>query len=178
MTAPRMRAGTADRQATVDQLTRHFTEGRLNPGEFDERVGQAYAATHLDELPALLADLPDDDQHHRRQPAPSDGKPARWPADGWSPSPRSRELQHTPPQVFAVEAVVGVVAMVFTVGALTHGFFPFPLLWIVLIGLFLARGRGHRRRAHSERRVSERWNAEHWNGEHWKRERRDCRLYR
>ena len=46
-----MRAGTADRQAAVDGLTRHFTEGRLNPNEFDERVGTAYAAIYLDELP-------------------------------------------------------------------------------------------------------------------------------
>jgi len=60
MTAPRMRAGNTDRQGAVDGLTRHFTDGRLDAGEFDERVGMANAATHLDELPALFADLPED----------------------------------------------------------------------------------------------------------------------
>jgi len=63
MTTPRMRAGTADRQAAVDGLTRHFTEGRLNPNEFDERVGTASAAIYLDELPELFADLPEAQPH-------------------------------------------------------------------------------------------------------------------
>ena len=51
MTAPRMRAGTADRQAAVDGLARHFTDGRLDADEFDERVATAYGSTYLDELP-------------------------------------------------------------------------------------------------------------------------------
>ena len=70
---PRMRAGDADRQRVVEQLGKHFGEGRLAVEEFDERVVRAHAAVHLDELPALTADLPREPEPYRRparQPAP------------------------------------------------------------------------------------------------------------
>ena len=73
MTSPRMRAGPGDWQSAVDGLTRHFTESRLDPREFDERVGQAYAATYLDELLELFADLPEAAPHSRNRPG------AGWP---------------------------------------------------------------------------------------------------
>jgi hypothetical protein len=63
---PRMRAGDKDRQRVVEQLGKHFGEGRLTVEEFDERVVRAHASVHLDELPALTADLPGDPQPHRR----------------------------------------------------------------------------------------------------------------
>src|SRR6476620_10785087 len=55
---PRMRAGDKDRQAVVEQLGKHFGEGRLTVEEFDERVVRAHGAVYLDELPALTVDLP------------------------------------------------------------------------------------------------------------------------
>ena len=55
---PRMRAGDKDRQQVVEQLGKHFGEGRLTVEEFDERVVRAHASIYLDELPALTADLP------------------------------------------------------------------------------------------------------------------------
>ena len=55
---PRMRAGDKDRQRVVEQLGKHFGEGRLTVEEFDERVVRAHASVYLDELPALTADLP------------------------------------------------------------------------------------------------------------------------
>jgi hypothetical protein len=73
---PRMRAGDRDRQQIVEQLGRHFGEGRLTVEEFDERVVRAHAAVHLDELPALVADLPREPEVRRRplrRPAPVPG---------------------------------------------------------------------------------------------------------
>lgn len=144
MTTPRMRAGTTDRQAAVDRLTHHFTQGRLTPDEFDERVGQAYAATHLDELPGLLADLPEESTRRGRGPGgwqPYDGRPVATSTTGGSWSPQRRQM-HRPPTIVAVLAAAGALAMLITVMALTHGLFP--LLWIALIPLLIARG--HRRR--------------------------------
>ncbi|MEP6561760.1 MAG: DUF1707 domain-containing protein, partial [Nakamurella sp.] len=143
MTAPQMRAGTADRQRAVDRLTQHFTDGRLDAGEFDERVGKAYAAVHLDELPALFADLPDHGQNRGERPeAGWDGaarpyNPAGRP-DLWSGSsrppfqgpPSQRPPLRRPPRVFLLLLVV--LALMFSLGAITHGFFPFPLIWIAL----------------------------------------------
>ena len=71
---PRMRAGDKDRQRVVEELGKHFGEGRLTVEEFDERVVRAHASTYLDELPALTADLPGEPQpqpqwqHRRRSP--------------------------------------------------------------------------------------------------------------
>ncbi len=74
---PRMRAGDRERQRVVEQLGEHFGEGRLTVDEFDERVVRAHAAVHLDELPALTADLPGAAEPRRRpaHPRPS-GPPA------------------------------------------------------------------------------------------------------
>ena len=63
---PRMRAGDKDRQRVVEQLGKHFGEGRLTVEEFDDRVVRAHASVYLDELPALTADLPRDPEPHRR----------------------------------------------------------------------------------------------------------------
>jgi hypothetical protein len=62
---PRMRAGDADRQRVVERLGKHFAEGRLTVAEFDERAARAHASVHLDELPALTADLPGDPEPRR-----------------------------------------------------------------------------------------------------------------
>ena len=67
---PRMRAGDKDRQRVVEQLGKHFGEGRLTVEEFDERVVHAHAAVYLDELPALTADLPHEPEPQRRQTRP------------------------------------------------------------------------------------------------------------
>ena len=63
---PRMRAGDKDRQRVVEQLGKHFAEGRLTVEEFDERAVRAHASVYLDELPGLTADLPRDPEPHRR----------------------------------------------------------------------------------------------------------------
>lgn len=157
MTAPHLRAGTVDRQHAVDRLTRHFTDGRLDAAEFDERVGKAYAAVHLDELPALFTDLPEDEQSRGRRPAQGWSVPDRpysgagsdpWP--GMS-GPFQGRFERTgqqgppfrrPPRILLV--VMLALALMFSIGALTHGFFPFPLIWIAL-GVFIF-SRSHRRR--------------------------------
>jgi Domain of unknown function (DUF1707) len=65
-----LRASDQERDATVQRLQVAFAEGRLNDGEFDERMRAALAArTHAD-LDELLTDLP---------PAP---RPAGPPASG------------------------------------------------------------------------------------------------
>ena len=128
MTTPHMRAGTTDRQAAVDRLTRHFTEGRLDPTEFDERVGKAYAATYLDQLPELLEDLPEDQQRR------SDRAPTPW------AGPQRPQIRRRPPLL----AIILVVALLMSIGAITHGFFPFPLFWVVLVIFFITSGRRRR----------------------------------
>jgi hypothetical protein len=54
----RLRASHADRERVVGVLKAAFVEGRLAKDEFDERVGQAFAARTYAELAAVTADLP------------------------------------------------------------------------------------------------------------------------
>ena len=53
-----IRASDADRQRTVDALERHAGAGRLTLDEFAERAKVAHGAQTLDELAAVVRDLP------------------------------------------------------------------------------------------------------------------------
>jgi hypothetical protein len=54
----RMRAGDADREQVIDALKGAFAQGRLAKGEFDERIGRAFASRTYADLTAVLAGLP------------------------------------------------------------------------------------------------------------------------
>jgi hypothetical protein len=53
------RASDAERDAAADRLRTAAAEGRLDPDELDERVGQVYSARTRGELAALTSDLPE-----------------------------------------------------------------------------------------------------------------------
>jgi len=53
-----MRAGDNDRQAVADKLKQALDEGRLDLGEYDERLQKTYAAKTYGDLSGLLDDLP------------------------------------------------------------------------------------------------------------------------
>jgi len=54
----RLRASHADREQMIEALKVAFVQERLAKGEFDLRVGQAFAARTHAELAAITADLP------------------------------------------------------------------------------------------------------------------------
>lgn len=53
-----VRASDAERELTVERLSRAVGTGRLTVEEFDERSAKAYAARTRGELAALTEDLP------------------------------------------------------------------------------------------------------------------------
>ena len=53
-----MRVSDAERQAVADRLAEHFSSGRLDQAEFDERVGRAMSAKTRADLNGLFDDLP------------------------------------------------------------------------------------------------------------------------
>lgn len=120
---PRMRAGDTERQQVVEQLGKHFAEGRLTVEEFDERVARAHAVVYLDELPPLTVDLPGAVQS-RRPPA----RPRR-------PQPR------VPVGVFVV--LLAMLLAWSLVTAVVYGAPPF--LALILLFLFLRHRRWSRR---------------------------------
>ena len=116
---PRMRAGDKDRQQVVEQLGKHLGEGRLTVQEFDDRVVSAHAATYLDDLPALTADLPRDPEGHPRP---------------------TRPTRHVPAGLLALLTVLLAWQMV---AAVVYGAPPF--LFVLLLFLFLRHRRLSRR---------------------------------
>jgi hypothetical protein len=121
----RIRAGDADRERAAEKLGGHYGDGRLDLEELDARVDAAFAATYLDELDGLLADLPS-----RTVAATGDQAPRRtgwhWPGLGTPPVP-----------VLALAAV----AVVFSVLAVVRGAPPFPLFWFAAFLFWTSRRR-------------------------------------
>lgn len=70
---PELRAADTDRERVAEQLRRAHGEGRLDLGEFDERVAAAWAARTYGDLDVLTADLPP-------EPATAMEVPVRHPA--------------------------------------------------------------------------------------------------
>lgn len=56
---PRMRVSDADRAEIADRLAKHYSDGRLDQAEFDDRLDRAMRAKTRADLVGLLADLPE-----------------------------------------------------------------------------------------------------------------------
>jgi DUF1707 SHOCT-like domain len=69
---PGLRAADADRERIADRLRTSHAEGRLDLGEFQQRLERCYNAKTVGELDELVWDLP-------RQDDPDDRRPAGWP---------------------------------------------------------------------------------------------------
>jgi hypothetical protein len=117
-----MRVSDAERQAVADRLAEHFSSGRLDQAEFDERVGKAMSAKTRADLHGLFDDLPET------------GAPAA--AD---PSTGQLRRRHRHPVLLAALIVFVAIAAAHVV---------WPLLWIgflVAIVLFATGTFGHGR---------------------------------
>ena len=66
-----IRAGDADRERAANDLTRHCADGRLTPGELEQRLDAVFGARTLGELAAVRRDLP------ATAPAQSPRRPGR-----------------------------------------------------------------------------------------------------
>jgi Flp pilus assembly protein TadB len=116
-----LRVSDAERQAVADRLAEHFSSGRLDQAEFDERVGRAMSAKTRADLNGLFDDLPET------------GAPA---ATDQAGQPRRR---HRHPILLAALIVFVAIAAAHVV---------WPLLWIgflVAIVLFATGTFGHGR---------------------------------
>jgi uncharacterized membrane protein len=137
-----MRVSDAERQSVADRLAEHFSSGRLDQEEFDERVSRAMGAKTRADLNGLFDDLPESGMPGMGRPGlglPETGAPVGVCAS-------RRRFRH--PVLLA--ALVIVVA-------LTAGHVIFPLLWIgfvvvVILALtgHLGRGRSHHHRHHDQ----------------------------
>jgi len=117
-----MRVSDAERQAVADRLAEHFSSGRLDQAEFDERVGRAMSAKTRADLAGLFDDLPET------------GAPA---ATDQATGQLRRRRRHP---------ILLVALIVFVAIAASH--VVWPLLWIgalVAVVLFATGTIGHAR---------------------------------
>jgi Domain of unknown function (DUF1707) len=141
---PQMRISDADRAEVTDRLSKHYSDGRLDQAEFNERLDRAMKAKTQADLNGLFADLPPTDEPDKAV------KTARPPDQ----RPRNRH---------PVQRVLGLILItvvaIFVARALMWPFFGFfgfaghllfvPVPWILIaIAVFLGwrYATRHRRR--------------------------------
>lgn len=126
-----LRASDADRKRVVDELQRHYVDGRLSSEELGERVGQTLGARTFGELALPLVDLPVlPDVAPVDSPVPVD---ADW---------QEGHLFGHPLGIILL--VMGMLAVLWMFALPFHhfgGIFPF---WPILIWGFFFVGRPHR----------------------------------
>ncbi|MBO0837914.1 MAG: DUF1707 domain-containing protein [Actinobacteria bacterium] len=141
-----MRVSDAERSEVADLLGRHYSDGRLDKQEFDERVARAMSAKTRADLHGLFDDLPDLD-------APG-GAPGRGGPNGpGGLAGPSRHYQVGRRHGGRAHPVLIVVAAVILASAAWHGLVHamFFVPWFAIIVLVLAVAYASRR-AHRARR--------------------------
>src|SRR5437660_2329841 len=116
---PNLRAGDADRERVAERLRKAHADGRLDMGEFQQRLERCYEAKTMGELDPLVRDLPRQDD------------PNQQPAFG---GPRARHWAPLAPIL---------IALIVVLAATGHHIF---WLWIPLAFLFWRMSWSRRRR--------------------------------
>ncbi len=111
---PQLRVSDAERADVADRLSKHYSDGRLDQAEFNERLDQAMKAKTRSDLNGLFADLPaaeDPGKEVRQRSAP----------------PPNRRPRHR---------IIGLVLIIVIAAVIGHALaLPF-FFWHPLGGLF------------------------------------------
>jgi Domain of unknown function (DUF1707) len=131
-----LRVSDAERSAVAERLATHYSDGRLDQAEFDDRVGRAMAAKTRGDLDGLFDDLPD--------PEPAGASRNARPGDPAVPYRRHRRSGFG--RMFLLVVLV-IVALSIISHALTAFAFYVPWFWIaalVAVVLLVNRSARHR----------------------------------
>lgn len=138
-----MRAADSDRQAVADKLKLALDEGRLDLGEYDERLQRTYAAKTYGDLNGLLGDIPGTAVAHQAHTSPA-ATPAPPPARA------SRAGQLVRAWLGGFGGIFVVCTVIWLVSSLGSGhmqnFWPVWILIPMAFGMLGQLGRGDRRR--------------------------------
>jgi hypothetical protein len=108
------RASDDERQASVEALTTHVQSGRLNLGEFEQRVQVANEAEFRAQLAALFSDLPDPHPRFDDAAQPGTDVAARHDADVAVRNNPSGLLRTAAYSLFPLSGVIAVVLLIAT----------------------------------------------------------------
>jgi hypothetical protein len=129
-----MRVSDAERAEVADRLSKHYSDGRLDEAEFNERIDQAMRAkTHAD-LGGLLSDLPASEPAETPKSAKASGTAAP------VPRPRPARRNHR-----FLELVLIILVAVIAWNVLVHSFIPWLLIGVIAVLWLLYGPRRHRR---------------------------------
>ncbi|HEY0530215.1 MAG TPA: DUF1707 domain-containing protein [Actinoplanes sp.] len=124
-----LRAADTDRQKIADQLKAALDEGRLSLLEYDDRVGQAYAARTYADLLTLVDDLP--------RPGVSAAEvAARRAADDRRAARRMPTALIVLWTIWSALAAVNLVVYVLVVVGTSDNIYPWPI-WMLVPGVAL-----------------------------------------
>ena len=133
------RIGDADRDRAVEFLREHLAQGRLDAGEFDERMSRALQAKTSTEIAPLFSDLP--------EPRPSTAvEPVTYQAPPWqrqsapvapsAPRPRTMAPVQKPPSTGL--AIAASIAWPATILLITFALNWQQYWWLVFIPIVLS----------------------------------------
>jgi hypothetical protein len=129
-----VRVSSAERDEVASALARHYADGRLTLGEYEERVATALEARTGADLDAVLTDLPASPRPSARaaarpsRPGPSpSGPPLRSPRPVHGPGPFTHAGVGPGPSVVRIAAIALVVTLAFATSM-----WALWLLWPVL----------------------------------------------
>ena len=135
-----IRVSDAERAEVADLLARHYSDGRLDKQEFDERVARAMSAKTHGDLAGLFDDLPDlEPPAGEGGTGPRAGAPAR-------PYRMSHRRGGAARPILAVVAVFIVASIAWH--AFTHLFFFPGIAVVLLIAVVLFANRASHRDRH------------------------------
>jgi Domain of unknown function (DUF1707) len=127
---PEMRVSDAERAEVTERLSRHYSDGRLDQAELNERLDRAMNAKTQSDFDGLFADLPGEEPEEADLPAV-----APRPAIG-----RRHPLHRVLFLAFVVVIAIGVGH------AMAQFYFPWLLIGL-LVFLWLRFGPGQHRRS-------------------------------
>jgi len=125
-----LRIGDAERAAAADRLAWHFSHGRLDQAELDDRLGRAMRASTASELTALLADLPAD------EPVPGAAGTGQPRLAG----PARPRVSRRPGLAFVVLTVCIIAGAALLLRAVTHSIAALAVILLIAV-LWLRRRR-------------------------------------
>jgi Domain of unknown function (DUF1707) len=121
-----MRVSDAERAEVADELSRHYSEGRLDEGEFTQRLDRTMAATTYRDLSGVLYDLP---------PLRPESRPDRRPARASRPGHDVRPARGARGARGAGLRLALLAFLVILVAAISHVvvWALAPVAWVCLI---------------------------------------------
>jgi hypothetical protein len=146
-----MRAADSDRQAVADKLKQALDEGRLDLGEYDERLQKTYAAKTYGDLNGLLDDLPNSTIAPAAQAQPALQGPPPLP-----PAEQRRSDSLVKAGLGGMGGIFVVCSAIWLITSITAGhvlyFWPVWLLIPLVLGFLGRIGEGGGRRDRRDRR--------------------------